>query len=107
MLGSGGLGKTVLAAEMLRRALHEEQRSPIVAWHFCRHDDAATVKGKTGVVFCFINIEKYEIIDVSSSRLCLRGSYFFCAKELALVAGARPDRPPVARRPPAIPPLSM
>ena len=36
LMGGGGVGKSVLTAELLRRA-HASNR--VVAWHFCRHDN--------------------------------------------------------------------
>ena len=35
LMGGGGTGKSVLTAELLYRLFHL-----VVAWHFCRHDDA-------------------------------------------------------------------
>ena len=35
LMGSGGTGKTVLTAELLYRLFDR-----VVAWHFCRHDNA-------------------------------------------------------------------
>ena len=34
-MGGGGTGKSVLSAELLRRSA-----ARVVAWHFCRHDNA-------------------------------------------------------------------
>ena len=39
LMGGGGTGKTVLTAELLYRLFHL-----VVAWHFCRHDDAEQSK---------------------------------------------------------------
>ena len=36
LMGGGGVGKSVLTAELLRRAF---DRGRVVAWHFCRHDN--------------------------------------------------------------------
>ena len=36
LIGGGGVGKSVLTAELLRRALNLDR---VVAWHFCRHDN--------------------------------------------------------------------
>ena len=35
-MGGGGVGKSVLTAELLRRAYGSNR---VVAWHFCRHDN--------------------------------------------------------------------
>ena len=39
LMGGGGTGKSVLTAELLYRLFHL-----VVAWHFCRHDDAEQSK---------------------------------------------------------------
>ena len=36
LMGGGGVGKSVLTAELLRRAYGSNR---VVAWHFCRHDN--------------------------------------------------------------------
>ena len=36
LMGGGGVGKSVLTAELLRRAYRSNR---VVAWHFCRHDN--------------------------------------------------------------------
>jgi hypothetical protein len=36
VMGGGGVGKSVLAAELLNRAYRSNR---VVAWHFCRHDN--------------------------------------------------------------------
>ena len=36
LIGGGGVGKSVLTAELLRRALNLDR---VIAWHFCRHDN--------------------------------------------------------------------
>merc|ERR1719424_501160 len=48
-MGTGGTGKSVISAELLRRGLacKENVGCNIIAWHFCRHDDAAKSEPKT------------------------------------------------------------
>ena len=36
LMGGGGVGKSVLTAELLHRAYRSNR---VVAWHFCRHDN--------------------------------------------------------------------
>jgi len=62
--GQGGIGKSVLVAELLRRALEEGKARCIVAHHFCRHDDAArseppSMLQSLGCMLC-ANLPGYE-----------------------------------------------
>ena len=56
-MGGGGTGKSVVSAELLRRL---RARGDVgLAWHFCRHDDAA---GST----------PRRIVETLAAQLCAR-----------------------------------
>ena len=66
VMGAGGVGKSVLTAEFLRR-----HRASVAAWHFCRHDNKeqsqpCNLLRSLSAMLC-INLDGYSISDDSNN----------------------------------------